>query len=216
MNKRTLLTATSILASFTFAANAAVIDLSTGAAAQSSQLGGFAATNATDALVNFTHTLNSDTNPTWQVLLGDTYTFDTVEAFNRASSGGSTDCCPSRFRDITIQIVNFAGDVNTDFTGGTVSFSSPLLNPENVLGGGTNTAGPVSLTASPGGASGNMIRIIRTVDGDLSGSGGQGNADEGAVLSMDLVTADGTLVPEPSSSLFGLLGLSLIAFRRRR
>jgi hypothetical protein len=38
-----------------------------------------------------------------------------------------------------------------------------------------------------------MIRIKRTVDPDLSGTGGVGNADEGFVLSLDLVTAEGSL-----------------------
>jgi len=166
------------------------IPVFTGTAAQSSQLGGFAADRALDEVANFTHTLNSDMNPTWQVLLPETYTFGLIEAFNRASSGGATDCCPSRFRDITIEVVQFDGDVNSDFTGGTVTFTSELLNPENVLGGGTNTAGPVSLTADAAGAVGNMIRIRRTVDPDLSGSGGAGNADEGSVLSLDLVTAE--------------------------
>ena len=72
------------------------------------------------------------------------------------------------------------------------------------------------MTAAPGGAVGNMIRIIRTRDDDLSGTGGAGNADEASVLSMDLVTADGTLIPEPSATLFGLLGLATLALRRRR
>ena len=202
--------------SFLSSAEAAVIDLAAGTATQSSQLGGFAATNATDAVVNFTHTSNADLNPTWQVLLGDSYAFDAIEAFNRASSDGALDCCPSRFRDISIQVVNFVGDPALDFTGGTVTFDSGLLNAENVLGGGTATSGPVSLSAAPGGAVGNMIRIVRTIDDDLSGTGGVGNADEGRVLSMDLVTADGTLIPEPSAAMFGLLGLLTLAFRRRR
>ena len=103
-------------------------------------------------------------------------------------------CCPSRLRDITIQIVQFDGDVTTDFTGGEVTSSSNLLNAENVLGGGTNTSGPVSLSDNPGGAVGNLIRVIRTPDDDLSGSGGAGNNDEGSVLSIDLVVARGTLV----------------------
>ena len=202
--------------SFLSASEAAVIDLAAGTATQSTQLGGFAATNATDAVVNFTHTLNSDTNPTWQVLLGESYAFDAIEAFNRASSDGALDCCPSRFRDISIQVVNFVGDPALDFTGVTVTFDSGLLNPENILGGGTDSSGPVSLSAAPGGAVGNMIRIVRTIDDDLSGTGGVGNADEGRVLSMDLVTADGTLIPEPSAAMFGLLGLLTLAFRRRR
>jgi hypothetical protein len=209
------LTTASCLAFLAASAPAAVINLSVGTAAQSTQLGGFGAGNALDTTVNFTHTLSSDANPTWQVLLPTTWSFDSVEAFNRGASGGALSCCPSRFRDITIQIVNFAGDVNSDFTGGTVTFSSPLLNPENAIGGGVASGGAVSLTANPGGAVGNMIRIIRTRDDDLSGSAGAGNADEAAVLSMDLVIADGT-VPEPSSALLGILGLSLLGLRRRR
>ncbi len=198
-------------------ATAAVIDLSSGSTAgQSSQLGGFAASNALDTTINFTHTLSNDPNPTWQVLLPDSYSFTSIEAFNRASSDGVLDCCPSRFRDITIQVLNFSGDATTDFTGGTLIYSSALLNPENVLGGGTNTSGPVSLSASPGGAVGNMIRIIRTVDDDLSGSGGAGNADEGAVLSMDLVTAEGSAIPEPSSVILGIFGALAFGLRRRR
>lgn len=169
------------------------IPLFTGIPAQSSQLGGFVAENALDDIVNFTHTLNSDTNPTWQVLLPETYSFGIVEIFNRASSDGTLDCCPSRLRDITIEIVQFDGDVFSDFTGGVVTFSSELLNPENVLGGGTAASGPISLSADAGGAAGNLVRIRRTPDPDLSGSGGAGNADEGSVLSIDLITADGSV-----------------------
>ncbi|MEN8681031.1 MAG: hypothetical protein ABF391_13380 [Akkermansiaceae bacterium] len=169
------------------------IPLSTGIAAQSSQLGGFAASNGLDEAVNFTHTLSNDTNPTWQVLLPETYSFGIIEVFNRASSNGTLDCCPSRFRDITIEIVQFDGDVATDFTGGTVVYTSDLLNPENVIGGGTNTSGPVSLTVDAEGAAGNMVRVRRTPDPDLSGSGGAGNQDEAAVLSIDLITAEGFL-----------------------
>jgi hypothetical protein len=168
------------------------IDLTTGTAAQSSQLGGFVPENALDDVVNFTHTMAGDENPTWQVLLPASYSFDDVTVFNRGSSEGTTSCCPSRLRDITIQIVQFDGDVTTDFTGGEVIYSSDLLNPENVLGGGVNTAGPVSLSTNPGGAVGNLIRVIRTPDDDLSGTGGAGNADEGSVLSIDLVLAEGT------------------------
>ncbi|MBT44417.1 MAG: hypothetical protein CL922_03085 [Deltaproteobacteria bacterium] len=167
------------------------IPLGSGTAAQSSQLGGFDAGRALDEIANFTHTLSSDQASTWQVLLPEIYTFETVEIFNRDSSDGTTGCCPSRLRDITIQIVRFEGDVTTDFTNGEVIFASPLLNPENVLGGGVASAGPVSLLASPDRAVGNMIRIIRRRDDDNSGTGGAGNSDEAGVLSLDLVTATG-------------------------
>ncbi len=185
-----------VLAALTFLtgrADAAPIPLETGTAAQSTQLGGFAAGNALDAVVNFTHTQGTDPNPTWQVLLPDIYGFGEIVAFNRASSDGALDCCPSRLRDITIQVVDFTGDVASDFTGGTVVFSSDLLNPENVEGGGLDNGGPVSLTVDAGGALGNMIRIIRTRDDDLSGSGGVGDDNEASVLSLDLVTAEGAV-----------------------
>ena len=122
---------------------AAPVPLDTGIPAQSTQLGGFAAGNALDATVNFTHTLNTDQNPTWQVLLPEAYAFGEIEAFNREASDGATNCCPSRFRDITIQVVDFAGDVATDFTGGTVVFASDLLNAENAdsPGGTGSTTG---------------------------------------------------------------------------
>lgn len=214
MKTRTLLVTASLFGALTLAANAAVINLSTAVAAQSSTLSTFGPGNALDNIVNFTHTQGTDPNPTWQLLLGAPEAFADITVFNRQASDGATACCPSRLRDITIQVVSFTGNVFSDFTGGTVIFSSPLLNAENVLGGGTNTAGPVSLSASPGGAVGNLIRIIRTPDPDLSGSGGFGNTDEAAVLSIDLVTAES--IPEPGTSLLGLFGLAMFAMRRRR
>lgn len=157
------------------------IPLNTGTAAQSSTLSSFTANLALDTVNNFTHTTSSDNDATWQVLLPEYYSFNEVVAFNRNS------CCQSRLRDITIEIVDFSGDVNTDFTGGTVTFTSELLNPENTLGS------PGSLTVNTEGAVGNMIRISRTPDPDLSGSNGVGNQDESSVLSLNQVTADGVL-----------------------
>lgn len=184
------------------AANAAVIDLTVGTPAQSSTLSSFTANLALDTVNNFTHTVSSDADATWQVLLPSSFSFDEVVAAGRQS------CCQTRFRDITIEIVNFTGDVNTDFTGGIVTFASALLNPENADGN-------IPLTVNPGGAVGNMIRISRTPDPDLSGSGGAGNQDEANVLSIDTVTAQGTLIPEPSTGVFGLIGLFLMGRRRR-
>ena len=57
--------------------------LSTGTAAQSSQLSGFDAGRALDSTVNFTHTNGSDPNSTWQVLLPQSYSFGVIEVFNR-------------------------------------------------------------------------------------------------------------------------------------
>ena len=93
------------------------IPLGSGTAAQSSQLGGFDAGRALDANVNFTHTTSGDQNPTWQVLLPNARAFGVIEISNRQASDGATNCCPSRLRDITIQVVTFDGDPLSDFTG---------------------------------------------------------------------------------------------------
>ena len=154
------------------------IPLSTGTAAQSTTNGTFVAARALDGVNNFTHTTSGDNNATWQVLMPTNYGFGEIVVRNRST------CCGSRMRDITVQVVNFTGNVNSDFTGGNVVFSSPLLNPENSLNA------PLTITANAGGAIGNMIRIKRTPDPDLSGSNGAGNADESNVLSIDEVTAE--------------------------
>src|SRR5262249_52864220 len=133
---------------------------------------------------NFTHTAAGVNVPaTWELDLGDSYYLQAIVLHNRA------DCCRSRLRDITVSIL--------DAPGGNLLFQSELLNPENVLGGG-GTGGPESLTVDlvaatggppnpppdppnqpPGGlVFGRVIRVVRTPDPDLSGSGGQGNADE--------------------------------------
>jgi len=104
------------------------INLSVGAAAQSSTLSTFEASLALDGVTNFTHTVSSDTNPTWQVLLPEPRSFETVTILSRNS-------VQQRMRDITIEIVSFNGNVNSDFTGGSVVYSSPLLNPDNAFPG---------------------------------------------------------------------------------
>lgn len=153
-----------------------------GVASQSSTNGGFAASLALDGnLGNFTHTLGTDFNPTWQVNLGGTFELDNIVIHNR------TSCCQSRLRDIRVAIRDAADTTDV--------FVSELLNPENVLGNGT-LAGPASLAldlvALTGGrVSGGIVRITRTPDPDLSGTGGQGNADEAAVLSLGEVQVFG-------------------------
>lgn len=145
------------------------------AAQQSSQLGGFGANLAVDGnLGNFTHTLSSDTSPEWSVDLGATAPITTIEVNNR---GGG--CCQSRLRDITVSVRDrFGNEV----------FNSGLLNPENVLGGG-GTGGPGNLVIdvaalADGPVVGRTVVVTRTIDDDLSGTGGSGNADEGRVLSL--------------------------------
>ncbi|MCH8922785.1 MAG: LEPR-XLL domain-containing protein, partial [Planctomycetes bacterium] len=173
-----------------------------GTAYQSSQLGGFAARFALDNVVNFTHTQANADLPgpaVWQVMLNETYQFETVTIWNRSASDGTINCCPQRLRDIEIEIVEgFSGNPAIDFStagGGSVTYVSALLNPENGLPGAT--VNPVNLmvdivAATGGTKSGNLLRIKRFPDLDRSGNPG-GNADDPTVLSLDLVEATGSL-----------------------
>lgn len=125
------------------------IDLTVGTAAQSTTLDSFVASLAIDGLSNFTHTLGSDDDPTWQVLLPSERLFGEIILVNRNNG-------QERLRDITVQVLNFTGNVNSDFDGGTVLYSSPLLNPDNELNS------PTRIVVDVGGVAGNMIRVIRT------------------------------------------------------
>ncbi|MEP4077355.1 lamin tail domain-containing protein [Haloferula sp.] len=156
-------------------ATAAPIDLSAGSPAQTTLYNGasnYSASRAIDGVANFTHTAADDPDPRWQVLLSDAKTFQEITLLNRPGTGSWRN----RLRDITVQIVNFSGDVEADFHGGTITYTSALLNPGNIL------ESPDSITVNVGGASGNMIRVIRTPDGTSSDG----------VLSLDEVLADGT------------------------
>lgn len=148
------------------------LDLSVGIAAQSSTLDAFEASLALDGVTNFTHTFRTDSNPTWQVLLPEFRSFETVTILSRNSR-------QQRMRDITIEVVSFEGNVSSDFTGGVVVYSSPLLNPNNILNG------PTSLSVETGGVVGNMIRVRRTPDPTSSG-------DDASALSLDEVFAEGS------------------------
>ena len=125
------------------------IDLSVGTAAQSSTLNNFVASLAIDGVSNFTHTIRTDDDPTWQVLLPQDHVFGEITLVNRSTGA-------QRLRDITVQVLDFSGNVNSDFDGGTVVFSSELLNPNNELNS------PSQLVVDAGGVVGNMIRVIRT------------------------------------------------------
>src|ERR1041385_238363 len=85
--------------------------------------------------------------------------------------------------------------LSTNERGLVKNYTSPLLNPENA--GFTYPNGPaflsnnlVTLTGGP--VFGQFIRVRRTPDPDLSGSGGQGNTDEAAVLSLGEVVVNAT------------------------
>jgi CSLREA domain-containing protein len=125
-------------------------------------------------LTSFSHTATGDTSASWQVELTDDTPISTVVLHNR-------DSFRSRLRDITVEVLASNG---VD-----VLFTSPLLNPENVLGNATLNEGPGSLTvdvAALNGApvTGRIVRVRRTPDLDRSGSGGLGGAAEEHVLTL--------------------------------
>ena len=146
-----------------------------GTASQSSTLGGFSASLALDSnFENFTHTTSGQSPASWEVDLQDSYPIERIVLWNR------TSCCGSRLRDITVSVLDASR---------TTVFQSPLLNPENALAGGQLGPGPASLDIdlielSGSLATGRYVRVVRTPDPDLSGSGGGGNADEAEVLQL--------------------------------
>jgi hypothetical protein len=148
-------------------------------ATQSSTNGSFGAHLALNgSLSDFTHTLGTDNNATWTLNLRRSAIINSVTLHNRQS------CCQSRLRDITVEVL--ASDATT------VVHTSPLLNPENA--GFVFPAGPVSLTANLSNTPvfGQYVRVRRTADPDLSGTGGQGNTDEASVLALAEVVVLGT------------------------
>lgn len=148
-----------------------------GVAAQSTTGFGLAAANGNDGNSStFTHTDSNDNASAWWVDLGAVFEIRRVVLRNRDS------CCASRLRDITVDLL--AAD------GRTVLWTSGLLNPENIL------ASPASITVdlfdlNVGAIPARTVRVSRTPDPDLSGSGGVGNADEDNVLSLGEVEVYG-------------------------
>ena len=127
-------------------------------------------------LGDFTHTTSADLNPTWTLNLGRRALIRSITLHNR------TSCCGSRLRDITVDIL--ASDTNI------VLYTSSLLNPENT--GFSFPDGPPRIdVVLPAPVVGQFVRVRRTPDPDLSGTGGQGNADEAAVLSLGEVVVLG-------------------------
>ena len=146
-------------------------------ATQSSEFNGgqFPAGLAIDgSKTTFTHTGAGVNLPgTWEVNLGAENDIEEIVLWNRG------DCCGSRLRDITVSILNLAGDATL--------FASDLLNPENELG--VYPDGPEKLTINlfeltGGFVKGGRVRVVREPDPDLSGSGGLGNVEEADVLSL--------------------------------
>ncbi len=144
---------------------------------QSSTLGGFVSSQGVNgSYSDFTHTQAGQNLPAqWEVDLGTNYALARIVLYNRA------DCCGSRLRDLTVEILA-AGP------GGLVTnHASLLLNPENR--GYTYPGGPAAITndlvaLTGGSVAGRVVRVRRTPDPDLSGTGGQGNGDEADVLTV--------------------------------
>jgi hypothetical protein len=157
-------------------AGSSVVDLAPGGVAtQSSEYFiSFPAGNAIDGNpATFTSTSLEDANATWQLTMPSDSVVTQVVLHNRLQN-------QSRLRDITVEVLNASG---------VVVASSTLLNPENILGGGQLDVGPATLSfdlvAEMGGpVVGRTIRVRRTGDPDLSGSGGQGNEGEPNILSL--------------------------------
>lgn len=174
-------------------------------ATQSSSLdeGSYPTSNATNgSLGDFTHTFNGDANPSLTINLGQLSSIDSIRIHNRES------CCGGRLRDIQVQLLG------TDGT--SVLYTSPILNPNNTLGGGIGNygVGPADLWLDfyqllgvP--ASGQHVRILRT--NVTTGS------DDTAVLSVGEVQVFAA-VPEPATGLLFVLGagVALGGFRRSR
>lgn len=147
----------------------------------------FTADRAVDGLFNtsngvMAHT-NFQANPWWRVDLGQTQNIGEVVLFNR-------DQLQERLSDLIIEIL----DSNQQ-----VVFSSPLINPNDVLDGPEGIIVPIEVAGVPG-VNGQFVRITR-------------QTDNGALtLGEVLVFAS---APEPASLVLLSLG-GLVLLRRQR
>jgi hypothetical protein len=143
---------------------------------------------------DYTHTLAGVNLPaTWEVNLGTNYGMGSIVLQNRTSN-------QSRLRDITVRILSLDGT--------TTNFTSALLNPENVLGGGVYGVGPASLslnlTQLTGGlVLGGRVRVTRTPDPDNSGTGGVTSTSEPDVLSLAEVEVFAVPATSSTNGVFG-------------
>ena len=126
-------------------------------------------------LATVTATNSLDTEPAWQLCLDEPLPLSSIVLHNDPNT------LKSILRDITVQVLNVEACPDIVAPAATVLYESPLLNPENVLGGGQLGFGPDSLTVDLVGelgepVVGNVIRVLRTPDPDGSGSSGAGNS----------------------------------------
>ena len=143
-------------------------------ATQSSLLGAFTPNLAIDGLNNnFTHTINTDLTPWWQVNLNRRSAISKVNMHNREA------CCPERLRDIRVTLL--------DVDGTTVLHTSALLNPANALSGPADLNYDVAAANGGNPVLGQYVKITRTRDA----TGGI-NADDSVVISLGEVQVLGT------------------------
>jgi|GEM_PF-6976590 len=157
---------------------------------------------------NFTHTsAGGEPDPTtWQVALDDTYTIEGIFIHNR------DNCCQGRLRDIAVEVLNFTGDLNSDFapgSGGTVDLNTltetgELIkagNVQNPLAGvtyvGTDPDISIDTAAMSGSAAtGNFVRIMRTHNGGSTSHDNEvlslGEVEVWATIPGDFTLLDGS------------------------
>lgn len=119
---------------------------------------------------DFTHTGDGQTsNQWWKADLGETMRLQTVTLANRGDG-----CCPERLRDITLDVLD---------SGGSVLWTSGLLNPGNVLGSPAQIF--VDIQAANGGnpLEGNQVRVTRTTT--------NAGSHDGYILALGEVTIVG-------------------------
>lgn len=134
---------------------------------------GLAINGVTGNSGDFTHTINTDLTPSWQVNLQRRTAISRVDLQNRVG------CCPERLRDITVTILD------TDAI--TVRHTSPLLNPANALSGPATLVYDVAANNGGNPVFGQYVKVSRTRDA----SGGSG-ADDAVVISLSEVLVMGT------------------------
>ena len=130
---------------------------------------------------NFSHTAIADNSAWWQV------TFPSDQEIHEIVLHNRDNCCQVRFRDLTIEIRNAAGSV---------LYTSPLINPENILDGPDLVTFDV---AAENGVpvTGRTIRVRRTPDRDASGLNAVGGDADANVLALGEVFV---LVPDPNAT----------------
>lgn len=122
---------------------------------------------------NFTHTLGTDNNAWWQVTFPADQEFHEILLHNRDS------CCANRMRDILIEVRDSSG---------TVLYTSPLINPNDVLVSPATI--PFSIVGTNGSpVSGRTIRVRRLPDTTTTG-------DNANVLAIGEILV---MVPDPNA-----------------